>query len=92
MNNRVAIAVLALMLTGLQWRLWVAEGGVAHTHCLKAQVQAQQEENEKLRVRNAARDAEVRDLGSGTAAIEARARTTLGMIKQNETFYLVVAQ
>jgi cell division protein FtsB len=92
MNNRVAIAVLALMLTGLQWRLWVAEGGVAHTHRLKAQVQAQQEENEKLRVRNAARDAEVRDLGSGTAAIEARARTTLGMIKQNETFYLVVAQ
>lgn len=92
MNNRVAIAVLALMLTGLQWRLWVADGGVAHTHRLKAQVQAQVEENDRLRTRNAARDAEVRDLGSGTAAIEARARTTLGMIKQNETFYLVVAQ
>ncbi|AXQ28996.1 cell division protein FtsB [Solimonas sp. K1W22B-7] len=92
MSNRVAIAVLALMLTGLQWRLWVADGGVAHTHRLKAQVQAQQEENAKLMARNAARDAEVRDLGSGTAAIEARARTTLGMIKANETFYLVVAQ
>ncbi|HEY0915338.1 septum formation initiator family protein [Solimonas sp. SE-A11] len=92
MNNRVAIAVLALMLTGLQWRLWVADGGVAHTHRLKSQVQAQQEENSKLRARNAARDAEVRDLGTGTAAIEARARTTLGMIKSNETFYLVVSQ
>ena len=92
MNNRVAIAVLALMLTGLQWRLWVADGGVAHTHRLKSQVQAQQEENAKLRARNAARDAEVRDLGSGTAALEARARTTLGMIKSDETFYLVVAQ
>ncbi|HSW13745.1 MAG TPA: septum formation initiator family protein [Solimonas sp.] len=92
MSSRVAIAVLALMLTGLQWRLWVADGGVAHNHRLSVQVQVQADENEKLRVRNAARDAEVRDLGTGTAAIEARARTTLGMIKQGETFYLVVSQ
>lgn len=92
MISRVAIAVLALMLTGLQWRLWVADGGIAHTHRLKSQVQAQIEENDTLRVRNSARDAEVRDLGTGTAAIEARARTTLGMIKQGETFYLVVSQ
>lgn len=87
---RAAIALCVLMLAALQWRLWVADGGVAHTHRLKAQVQAQREENEQLRVRNAARDAEVQDLNSGTAAIEARARTTLGMIKQGETFYLVV--
>lgn len=92
MMPKAAIAVLALMLVGLQWRLWVADGGVAHNHRLRAQLQAQLEENDKLRARNAARDAEVRDLGSGTAAIEARARTTLGMIKQNETFYLVVSQ
>jgi cell division protein FtsB len=92
MNTRVAIAVLALMLTGLQWRLWIADGGIAHTHRLKSQVDEQIAGNDKLRVRNAARDAEVQDLNSGVAAIEARARTTLGMIKQGETFYLVVAQ
>ena len=49
-----------------------------------------QDENDALRARNAALDAEVRDLGQGTAAIEARARTTLGMIRDGETFYLVV--
>ena len=87
---RFAIILLGLLLTGLQWRLWVADGGIAQTHRLKNQVEAQRVENEKLKVRNAALDAEVADLNSGVAAIEARARTTMGMIKQGETFYLIV--
>lgn len=90
MPRKAALIVLTLMLAGLQWRLWVADGGIEHTHRLKIQVDAQREENERLRQRNAALDAEVADLNSGTAAIEARARTTLGMIRQNESFYLVV--
>lgn len=90
MLKAAAIAVLALMLAGLQIRLWVADGGVAHTHRLKEQAEIQRGENERLRIRNAALDAEVRDLNSGQAAIEARARTTLGMIKPAETFFLVV--
>jgi len=53
-------------------------------------VDAQRSENEKLKVRNAALDAEVADLNSGVQAIESRARTTMGMIRQGETFYLVV--
>lgn len=90
MTRRAAIAILIVLLAGLQWRLWVADGGAAHTHRLKIQVDIQRAENERLKARNAALDAEVADLNSGTAAIEARARTTLGMIRQNETFYLVV--
>jgi cell division protein FtsB len=87
---RLAIILLVTLLSGLQWRLWVAEGGIAHTHRLQAQVDAQRAENEKLKVRNVALDAEVADLNSGVQAIEARARTTLGMIRQGEMFYLVV--
>ena len=90
MVQRIAIGVLAVLLLGLQWRLWVAQGGVAHTHRLKQEVSAQQDENERLRARNATLDAEVRDLSSGVVAIEGRARTTMGMIKEGETFYLVV--
>ena len=90
MPRRAAIIVLLLALAGLQWRLWVADGGIAHTHRLKAQVDIQRADNERLKARNAAQDAEVLDLNSGTAAIEARARATLGMIRQNESFYLVV--
>lgn len=90
MHKRVAAAVFAVLLAGLQWRLWVGDGGVVHTHRLKAQAVAAQAELERLRLRNAALDAEVQDLNSGKAAIEARARTTLGMIRPGETFYLVV--
>lgn len=90
MIRQAAIAVLILMLVGLQWRLWVADGGVSHTHILKGQVDIQRAENERLKARNAALDAEVADLNSGTAAIEGRARTTLGMVRESETFYLIV--
>ena len=40
--------------------------------------------------RNSRLAAEVQDLKSGTAAIEERARSDLGMIGPNETFYQVV--
>ncbi len=78
------------MLAGLQYRLWVADGGVAHTHRLANAARAQREQNAQLVARNAALDAEIRDLKSGVAAIESRARTTLGMVHDGETFFLVV--
>ena len=90
MHARAPTIVLAVLFTALQWRLWAADGGVAHTHRLKAQAERARSDIEGLRTRNAALDAEVQDLNSGKAAIEARARTTLGMIKPQETFYLVV--
>lgn len=83
-------AVLALMLLGLQWRLWVSDDGVRSRSELREQVEAARAENRQLAVRNAELDAEVQDLKSGQAAIETRARTTLGMIKPDETFFLVV--
>lgn len=78
------------MAIGLQYRLWIADGGLAHTHRLSVEASAQAEENERLRARNAALDAEIRDLKSGSAAIESRARSSLGMVRAGETFYLVV--
>ena len=79
-----------LLLTGLQYRLWVADGGLAHTHRLATAVRAQQDENAQRVARNAALDAEIQDLKSGVAAIESRARMTLGMVHDGETFFLVV--
>lgn len=78
------------MLAALQVRLWVAEGGLAHTHRLQAEARAQSAENARLSARNAALDAEIRDLKSGVAAIEARARMSLGMVRDGEAFFLVV--
>lgn len=88
--RKIVTVVLTLMLAALQYRLWVADGGLAHTHRLQAEAHAQREENTRLAARNAALDAEIRDLKSGVAAIEARARVSLGMVRDGETFFLVV--
>lgn len=88
--RRILTVVLSLLLAGLQYRLWIADGGLAHTHRLSVELAAQTEENARLAARNAALDAEIRDLKSGVAAIESRARTSLGMVRPGETFFLVV--
>jgi cell division protein FtsB len=81
---------LTLLLGGMQYRLWIAEGGLAHTHRLRTEVRAQRDANALRVTRNAELDAEILDLKSGFAAIESRARTTLGMVRDGETFFLVV--
>jgi cell division protein FtsB len=88
--QRIVTVLLLVLLTGLHYRLWVADGGVAHTYRLRGEVRAQYELNAERAARNAALDAEIRDLKSGVAAIESRARATLGMVRGGETFYLVV--
>ncbi len=57
---------------------------------LERAIAAQREENESLRERNRALEAEVNDLKTGLDAIEERARSELGMIREGETFYQVV--
>ena len=52
-------------------------------------MQAQREVNQKLEARNAALDAEVRDLKQGYEAIEERARYELGLVKDGEVFVQV---
>lgn len=59
---------------------------------LNRQITVQQDKNSGLKARNETLDAEVRDLKSGRAAIEERARSELGMIKQDEVFYQVMDQ
>lgn len=90
--RRRALLLLALLalLAFLQYRLWFASGGQPDVDALQSQVQAQSHANEGLRQRNAALAAEVKDLKSGEAAIEERARGELGMIRPGETFYRVV--
>ncbi|MET0088414.1 MAG: cell division protein FtsB [Candidatus Thiodiazotropha sp.] len=87
---RIVIALLPVLLLFLQYRLWVGEGSLAEVSNLKVEIEALQQELVGLRKRNRALQAEVEDLRSGKAAIEERARSELGMIKEGETFYQVV--
>lgn len=87
---KVLTVILFITLCALQVDLWVGKGGLGEAWSLKKTVKQQQQLNTELAARNAALDAEVRDLKSGFAAIEERARTELGMIKEGETFYRIV--
>ena len=80
----LAIFPIAL-LAWLQYRLWFGNGGAREVAALEQQVAQQKRQNAGLRERNAALAAEVADLTSGEAAIEARARGALGMIKPGDT-------
>lgn len=53
------------------------------------QMALQREVNAKLKLRNDALDADVRDLKTGSEAIEERARAELGMIRSDEVFFQV---
>ncbi len=85
----VTLILIALVLL-LQYPLWLGKGGWLRVWDLNRQVEAQKQENIKTQARNAALDAEVRDLKQGTEAVEERARSELGMIKQGEVFFQVV--
>jgi len=87
---KFVIAILLALLLILQYRLWFVEGSLAEVHRLEGQVERQRAQNETLRERNRALAAEVRDLKSGLDAVEARARSELGMVGEGETFYQVV--
>ena len=81
---------LTALLALLQYALWFGDGGLRDMWRLEEQVTQQARENERLRERNAALAAEVRDLKTGLEAVEARARLELGMIKEDEIFYQVI--
>lgn len=87
---RLLVGFLLGLLLILQYRLWVGEGSLAEVSNLKREIQAQAGELVQLRERNRALQAEVEDLRSGLEAVEERARSELGMVKEGEVFYQVI--
>ncbi len=82
--------ILVALIAALQYPLWLGKGSWLRVWDLSRQIEQQQEANAKLKARNDSLDAEVRDLKQGYAAIEERARSELGMVKQDEVFYQVM--
>jgi len=82
--------IFVILIALLQYPLWLGKGSWLRVWDLKSQIAKQEEKNNRDKIRNDALDAEVRDLKSGKAAIEERARSELGMVKQDEVFYQVL--
>jgi cell division protein FtsB len=84
------LITLALAGLAMQGQLWLSDGGFRKTRGLRDAVAEQRGQNQALSNRNVSLDAEVINLKHGREAAEERARTDLGMIGKNETFYQVI--
>ena len=87
---KILSLVLTILIVLLQYPLWLGKGGWFKVWEVDQQITVQHETNRKLQMRNATLDAEVRDLKQGYEAIEERARSELGMIRQDEIFFHVL--
>jgi cell division protein FtsB len=86
-----ALTFLFVMLIALlQYPLWLGKGSWLRVWDLNGKIDVQAAKNASLKARNDTLEAEVRDLKSGRAAIEERARSELGMIKTDEVFFQVM--
>ena len=81
--------LFAILVLALQYPMWLGKGGWLQVRETDRQLALQKEANARLKARNEALDADVRDLKTGSEAIEERARSELGMIKQDEVFFQV---
>lgn len=87
---KVTIAILTVLLLILQFRLWIGEGSLANVAQLETAISEQKTLNNIDAERNQTLEAEILLLKSGHESTEEIAREQLGMIKNDETFYLVV--
>ena len=87
---RTVLALLIGVLLYMQYTLWFGKGGIRDVRMMRDQIDKQHQEIAVLKERNQSLAAEVLDLKEGLEAIEERARSEMGMIKQDEVFYQVI--
>src|SRR5262245_13030605 len=87
---KTVLVILLCVLVLLQVRLWAGAGSMADIARLEDAIAEQDEANAALQARNSALMDEVSDLRNGLDSIEERARNELGLIREGETFYLIV--
>ncbi|GAA0695596.1 cell division protein FtsB [Marinobacterium maritimum] len=87
---RWLLLILLVMLAGLQYRLWFGEANLRQVWQLEQQILDQQQVNQQLTERNKRLEAEVQDLKQGLTALEERARSEMGMIREGETFFQLI--
>jgi cell division protein FtsB len=92
MNLRWLTLVLAGLIVALQYPLWLGKGSWLKAWEVDQELSKQKQENTRLKDRNSSLEAEVKDLKTGYGAIEERARSELGMLKQDEIFFQVLEE
>ncbi len=89
---KILLAVLILLLIGLQYKLWFGDGSLSEVVQLSRELEIQKQRLAELEARNRMLEAQVLDLQNGLDAFEEKARNDLGMIKQGETFIQLIPE
>jgi len=87
---KVVASCLFLLLIALQLKLWFGGHGMFQLWSLETTIDQAKNTNSELIQRNEQLHAQVKELKQGKEALEERARSQLGMIKDGEVFYRVV--
>ncbi len=87
---KIIAFVLLTLFIWLQYKIWLQDGGIPEVVQLQEEVEEVKTQVQKLQERNLSLDAEVKDLKKGLDAIEERARSEMGMIKEGEIYYQVI--
>ena len=86
---RLVTVVLIILFLLLQVDIWIKKDGYKRKVELAEMIEIQTEANKEMTIRNNQLQQEIIDLKNGTEAIEEKARTEMGMIKEGEEFYLI---
>jgi cell division protein FtsB len=87
---RLIIYSMFGLLIAIQYPLWLGKGGWFKVYEMEKQLKDQKELNQALALRNTKLVGDVNDLKSGTRAIEERARSEHGMLKEGEYFVQIL--
>jgi cell division protein FtsB len=86
---KVLAGILGALIVLIQYPLWLGKGGWLRAWDMNRQLEVQHAKNKQLEARNTGLAAEVKDLKTGSEAIEERARYELGMIRPDEVFFQI---
>jgi len=86
---KLLAGILIALIVLIQYPLWLGKGGWLRVWQIDNERDKAKAANRRLEGRNASLAAEVRDLKTGTEAIEERARSELGMIRADEVFFQI---
>jgi len=86
---RLVTITLIILFLLLQVDIWIKKDGYKRKVELTEMIELQTDANKEMTIRNNQLQQETIDLRNGTEAIEEKARTEMGMIKEGEEFYLI---
>jgi cell division protein FtsB len=84
MNKRGVMVMLAVLLLIFQAQLWFGRGSLSEVTQMTKKLNGLNTTTARLQIENKQLKAEVEDLKTGMDMVEEKARSELGMLKQNE--------